>query len=113
MALEAQPLRLLSKINVQRSLRKSMEYHAFFLIFLLAILGFPAIRGLLFYKKLIKIELGMNYDQVISILGLPKNFDTSGDITTCVYCMRVMRDFRLSRIVVFRNDTVISILKGD
>lgn len=54
----------------------------------------------------------MSYDQVISLIGPPTTSDTTGDITTCVWNIHVLRGMRIVRIVVFQDGKVISITNG-
>ena len=56
----------------------------------------------------------MSYSQVISLIGEPTNSDTAGDIKTCLWVVYSYRR-RLAhstKIVVFKEDMVISIIDG-
>lgn len=68
------------------------------------------IRGLLFKKKYNKILVDMSYDEVISLIGPPNNADSSGDITTCIWKVRVLRNYTITRIIVFKDNKVFSFL---
>ena len=93
------------------------------LIFLLGfvlLLVIIIVRSILISIRFRKIERGMTYEQVVSIVGLPKRTETSGDIRKCIYSFSFATDRdKLSRfssgpflykIVVLRNDKVVYIV---
>ena len=82
------------------------------LIIVIIILGGFVAYGVWFYKSFEKVRYGMSYEQVLSIVGEPKNETITGDIVTCLYSVQVLRGLRLTRVVVFKDNQVISILKG-
>ena len=81
-------------------------------IFVFGFFGFFGVRALLFLKKYNKILVGMSYDEVEELLGPPKNIESKDDITTCIWTLRVLRDVRITRIIVFKGDKVFSFLSG-
>lgn len=68
------------------------------------------IRGQLFKKKYNKILVDMSYDEVISLIGPPNNTDSSGAITTCMWKVRISRNYAITRIIVFKDNKVFSFL---
>jgi len=87
-----------------------MEMSIAVVIFILILLGVCIARGILFEAKFSKIELGMSYKQVISITGLSHSSDFAGDTTTCIWSIRPLTVWHITKVVVFKNDKVISIL---
>jgi hypothetical protein len=80
------------------------------LFFLL--LGFLIVRGTLFRAKFKKIKLDMSYEQVISIIGLPKSSNTSENGQACLWSVQYFRGWHFTRIVTFKNEKVLSIKKS-
>jgi len=92
-----------------------------FLLVSLLIVGFSIFnifRSVMIIKKFDKIKKGMDYNQVVSIVGLPKRTETSGDISKCIYSFEFAFDRenifrrmpRTYRIVAFRNEKVVYIV---
>lgn len=85
-------------------------YYFVMLFIVVGVLAAFIIRGLLFKKKYNKILVDMSYDEVISLIGPPNNADSSGDITTCIWKVRVLRNYTITRIIVFKDNKVFSFL---
>ena len=82
------------------------------LCIVLPILGIFIVQGISFSKKFETIRCGMDYAQVISIIGGPDRSDTTGDIATCIWKVPVLRGITITRVIVFKDDKVFSITKG-
>jgi len=84
----------------------------------LLFVGFYIFRSVLIIKKFDKIKKGMDYNQVVSIVGLPKRIETSGDISKCIYSIEFAFDrenifrgmSRTYRIIAFQNKKVVYIV---
>ena len=74
-------------------------------------IGFSIVRWKSFKAKFKEIKLGMSYEQVISIIGLPEGSKTSENIQTCVWSVRYTRNWHFTRVVTFKNEKVLSIKK--
>ena len=75
--------------------------------------------GLVYYKhrfltvtQFKKIKLGMNYDEVVSLIGNPTNSASADGITTYVWRFSGSKGPATYRTVFFQDDRVISKLKG-
>lgn len=77
-----------------------------------AVLLFLIIRGLLFKRKFNKTLDGMSYNDVVSLIGYPKNSDRKDGTLTCIWRVRVLRDIDIIRVIVFKNDKVYSVTNG-
>jgi len=91
-------------------LQVSYEVSILFLVFALGSLAFSIVRGLVFKEKFNTITLDMSYDQVLSLLGPSSDENYTEGITTCVWKKKVIRGVTITRIVVFKDGKVFSIL---
>jgi len=80
----------------------------FFMSLAFGTLIFCIVRGILFYVKFEKIRCGMSYDDVISIVGYPKKSD--GQVS--MWRIAVIRSVYITRIVTFKDNKVVSVMKG-
>ncbi len=71
------------------------------------------IMGLRFASKFKKLEIGMTYNQVNDIVGKPRNFTIAENIKTCMWKRHVLRGWRISYTITFKNEIVISILNDN
>ena len=82
-------------------------------LIIFGILGFFVVWGISFSRKFETIERGMDYSQVTSIVGYPDHSDTTEDITTCVWNVTIMRQWRLTKVIVFKDGKVFSITDAE
>ena len=75
-------------------------------------LGIFCVRAILFVQRYNKILVGMSYDEVEELIGPPKNIESKDDVTTCIWIISVLRDIRITRVIVFKEDKVFSFLSG-
>ena len=90
----------------------TFSYGPVFFVLTLVVIGILILRGILFIKKFSRIRTGMTYDEVKNLAGQPKNSDTANGITTCVWSKAVLSGITLTRVIVFSNNQVVSVIKG-
>jgi hypothetical protein len=80
--------------------------------FTLAIIVILIAFGKKYAAKFDKIIVGMTYEEVKKIVGEPKDENWSENIRTCVWKRYATRDWTQVYTVTFRDDKVISVIKG-
>ena len=79
----------------------------------IALLIASVIRGFVVTSRFEGIMLNMGYEEVVSKIGKPNSSNKvwSEGIDTCVWQRRFLRNWRLSYIIIFKDDRVITITK--
>ena len=81
---------------------------------LVIIFGTLIIRGIVISRKFKKIECGMSYEEVETLVGPPKNSSMSGDVFVCIWVSHIMRGWSITRVISFdKNSKAISIMSDE
>ena len=78
---------------------------------IIAVLIGCIVRGVLISKRFDRLSPNMEYREVLSIVGQPKSTTRAKDIATCLWQYRILRDWRVTWVVVFKDDKVLTITR--